>query len=143
MSDATPLPPTVLVVDDDETTRFLLRRLLRQHWPELHVLEAENGALGLAQVAAHCQRTTAPRSLLVLLDLNMPVLTGLEFLARYQQLPAYCHQATTVVVSSTSHDPQERAQALALAADWQPKPLGAAKLEHLLRQYLPQAFSAA
>ena len=107
------------------------------------MLEAENGALGLAQVAAHCQRTTAPCSLLVLLALNMPVLTGLEFLARYQQLPAYCHQATTVVVSSTSHDLQEQAQALALAADWQPKLLSAAKLEHLLRQYLSQAFSAA
>ncbi|MEO7053167.1 MAG: response regulator [Rhodanobacter sp.] len=62
----------ILVVDDDPTTRSMLRRLLeRQGWK---VVEAANGAEGLARV-------DEARPSLVLLDLMMPQMGGFAFLA--------------------------------------------------------------
>jgi CheY-like chemotaxis protein len=139
---AVTLPPTILLVDDDYTVRFLLRRLVHDHWPRVHVLEATDGEQGLALVQAHCQATTGAHSLLVLLDLKMPVLDGFGFLHRFQLLPNLCQQAVTVVVSSTSMHPHDVNQVQGLAHDWCPKPLRTNHLEQLLRQYLPAALAA-
>ena len=62
---------TILVVEDDATTRSMLRRTLeRQGWS---VAEAGNGTEGL-------ERVRASRPALVLLDLMMPGMDGFAFL---------------------------------------------------------------
>ena len=62
----------ILVVDDDATTRSMLRRLLeRQGWK---VVEAANGVEGLTRV-------DEAKPSLVLLDLMMPEMDGFAFLA--------------------------------------------------------------
>jgi signal transduction histidine kinase/DNA-binding response OmpR family regulator len=61
---------TVLVVEDDAETRFMMRRLLeKEGWG---VAEAENGRVGLERLA---ERVPG----LVLLDLMMPEMDGFEF----------------------------------------------------------------
>jgi two-component system chemotaxis response regulator CheY len=60
-----------LVVDDSRVVRKAARRILERHGFE--VREAENGA-----VALEACRDALPR--LVLLDWNMPVMDGMEFL---------------------------------------------------------------
>jgi CheY-like chemotaxis protein len=61
----------VLVVEDDEATRPVLRRALeKEGWA---VAVAENGRVGLTRVAE-----AAPA--LILLDLMMPEMDGFEFL---------------------------------------------------------------
>jgi CheY-like chemotaxis protein len=139
MSAATLPPPTILLVDDDPTVHFLVRRIVHRYWPSVRLLEARNGVQGLAQVQAHCHETEVPQSLLVLLDLNMPVMNGLEFLQHYQQLPGRCHQAAAVVVCSTSRATHEVTRAQSLANAFQPKPLLTEHLEQLLYQFLPAA----
>ncbi len=63
--------PKVLVVEDDDATRAMLRRALeKEGWT---VSEAVNGKAGLEQVAAD------PPAL-ILLDLMMPEMDGFEFL---------------------------------------------------------------
>lgn len=67
---------SVLVVDDDETTRSMLRRMLnRQGWS---VAEARNGREGLA-------RMHKAKPALILLDLMMPEMDGLEFLEALEE----------------------------------------------------------
>ena len=66
----------VLVVDDDDATRQVLRRTLtRQGWT---VLEAENGKVALEHVEKHSPA-------LILLDLSMPEMDGFEFLTRLRK----------------------------------------------------------
>src|SRR3954469_22699910 len=63
----------VLIVDDDDAVRGVFRRVLeRAGWT---VLEAANGSAGLALCRAH-------EPGLVLLDLRMPEMDGLEVLTR-------------------------------------------------------------
>jgi CheY-like chemotaxis protein len=116
-----------------------LRRWLNRLNVQVHVLEAENGEQALASVKAHCQATTQPRSLLVLLDLNMPVMDGLEFLEHKAQLPASYQEVITVVVGSSTPSDAEKEKARALATEIKPKPLDVDQLLDLIRNYLPGA----
>jgi CheY-like chemotaxis protein len=141
MTATTPVP-TILLVDDDPTVRFLLHRLVHRHWPHVQVLEAQDGEKGLALVQAHCQTTQALQSLLVILDLKMPVLDGFGFLHRFQHLPVPCKQAVAVVVSSSSTHPREVNQVLPYATALWPKPLLTEHMKQLLQQHLPTALGA-
>ncbi len=62
---------TCLVVDDSRVVRKVARRMLEQHG--FAVVEAEDGARALDAVRAHMPDA-------VLLDWNMPVMNGIEFL---------------------------------------------------------------
>ena len=74
-----PHPARLLVVEDEPANADLLRRLLeRQGWTVDH---AGNGQQALDAVAAH-------RPDLILLDLMMPEMDGLEFLERLRRNPA-------------------------------------------------------
>jgi CheY-like chemotaxis protein len=64
------MPIRIMVVDDDSTIRMLLRRVLEGH-PKWQVCEAVNGRDAVDSIAE-----TAPD--LVILDLSMPVMTGIE-----------------------------------------------------------------
>ena len=64
----------VLIVDDSSVMRKIVERSLRQAGLDLgEVLEASNGAEGLAEVAKG-------KFDLILSDINMPAMDGLEFL---------------------------------------------------------------
>jgi CheY-like chemotaxis protein len=82
-------PITVLIADDDPSIRTLLRFTLADR--NLRLLEAENGAEALRLV-----REARPR--LVLLDIDMPELDGLEVCTTIKSDPQL---ASTVVVLIT------------------------------------------
>ena len=87
--------PTVLIVDDDLFVRRLLEDALTESGLALRVLEAADGEQALA---------VAPRErpAVVLLDLFMPRLSGLEVLARLRHsVPA----TRVVVISSMDAEP--------------------------------------
>jgi two-component system, chemotaxis family, chemotaxis protein CheY len=68
------MPVRVLIVDDSSVMRKIVERSLRQAGIELtQVLEAGNGAEALATLQA------SPVDL-ILCDINMPVMDGLEFI---------------------------------------------------------------
>jgi len=80
----------VLIVDDDEGTRDVLRRtLVREGWS---VREATDGADGLRQLAAS-------KPAVVLLDLMMPQMNGFEMLRAMRENPAW-HDVPVVIVTS-------------------------------------------
>jgi len=70
----------VLIVEDDDATRDMFRRILeKEGWL---VLEAENGQIGLNQVETHHPD-------LILLDLMMPKMDGFEFINVLRQTPQW------------------------------------------------------
>jgi CheY-like chemotaxis protein len=132
--------PTILLVDDDDPTRRILRRWLTHLGVQGQVLEAEDGQQALEVVEAHYQAGDHSSPLLVILDLNMPVMDGLEFLERHAQLPPAYQQSTVIVVlsggiPSASH----QAQIHVLGASIKLKPLDITGLAALVQQHLPTA----
>lgn len=74
------LPPTVLVVEDDPTTRDLLRSSLERE--DFSVIEACDGVAGLEILASI-------RPAMILLDLMMPKLDGFEFARHVRNHPEW------------------------------------------------------
>ena len=90
----------ILLVEDDEPTRSLLRRTLEDDgWT---VVEAEDGQIGLQKL-----EDFAPD--LVLLDLMMPNLDGFEFLRQFRRHDIF-RQVPVIVVTARELSPQEEAQ---------------------------------
>jgi signal transduction histidine kinase/DNA-binding response OmpR family regulator len=88
----------ILVVEDDPTTRQMMRRLLeKEGWS---VREAENGRVGLERVAEE-------KPALVLLDLMMPEVDGFTFAAELHRNPDF-RDVPVIVVTAKDLTPEDR-----------------------------------
>lgn len=100
----------VFVADDDEDDRFLLQLAFQQQSPHSVVVFAVDG-LDLLSALAESHRH--PR--LIVLDLNMPRLNGLETLEALRRMEVY--RVTPIVILTTSSDAFYRQQAYDLGAN--------------------------
>lgn len=115
---------TCLVVDDSRVIRTVARRILEQL--TFKVSEAEDGKVALAA----CQKEMPDA---VLLDWNMPVMNGLEFLVALRKTPG---GDKPVVVFCTTENDMSRIQAAieAGANEYIMKPFDREILETKLQQ---------
>ena len=120
--------PTIMVVEDFEDNRFMMRRLLEMSG--YHVLEAVNG-----EEAVEIAKRERPS--LILMDLSLPLLDGLAATRRIRQ-EASLREVPIVAVSA--HDTADfHADALAAGCnDYVTKPIDFDQLEALLGKLLPK-----
>ncbi|MCB2065248.1 MAG: response regulator [Erythrobacter sp.] len=98
----------IVVVDDDDIVPELVANALAPCAGSYRVLAAEDGAAGLELLRE--RRASGPRRPhLVLLDLNMPRMNGMEFLDALRADPLL--RGTVVFVLSTSDTELDRARA--------------------------------
>jgi CheY-like chemotaxis protein len=102
--------PCVFVVDDDEDDQFLIQHVFGHHSPECRINSIMNGVELLDALAA-----VELLPALVLLDLNMPVMGGLEALALIRKEPKY--DSLPVVILTTSNQTIDQQRALELGAN--------------------------
>lgn len=99
----------MLVEDDDVDVMSVTRAFKKLNIKNpLHI--ARDGVEALAMLRGNGQAKVEPR--VILLDLNMPRMGGLEFLQELRADPAL--KATTVVVLTTSNEERDRVQAYQL-----------------------------
>ena len=101
-----PKPLNVLLVEDDEVDVMNVRRAFQANHITNPLFLAANGVEALRKLRSG--EIPAERRL-VLLDLNMPRMNGIEFLAELRRDPALA--ATPVVVLTTSNNDRDRVQA--------------------------------
>ena len=87
---------TVLVVEDNQTARALLTRMIEMNYPGCVVFRAENGQRGLELFEAH-------QPDLVVTDISMPVLDGLEMAQRIRALHPGAHIIAATAKSDTQY----------------------------------------
>jgi predicted signal transduction protein with EAL and GGDEF domain len=118
--------PLVLVVDDDEAQRMIIRAALEK--VEFTVVEAENGSVAL-------EKFEEMRPDLVLLDIKMPVLDGYDTCKALRELPHGTHTPVVVVTSLDDMESVKRAYDVG-ATDFISKPINYLVVTHRLRYVL-------
>ena len=117
----------VLVIDDSESIRSILRLTLRFRGYE--VVEAASGEEGLAALGRE-------RFDLVFCDLAMPGVNGLEVIRRARANPD-THAVPIIVLSAEERETKTRALAEG-ANDCVDKPFAPERILEILAHYLPQ-----
>ena len=95
----------ILLIDDDVNTNFYNRILFEQANLSDEILEFQNATEGLDYLKKENEVS------LILLDINMPIMNGWQFLEAYEQLNKKQKEAIIVVMltSSINMDDQEKA----------------------------------
>jgi two-component system chemotaxis response regulator CheY len=122
-----PGPLKVLVVDDSKAARQLLCATL-ESLPDTEVSEAASGFDALKMLPRH-------QFDLIITDINMPDINGLELINFVKKNPSY-REVPLFILSSEARD-QDRQRGLALgAAEYLTKPFEPPALLDLVRRHL-------
>ncbi len=128
---------SILLVDDDSSTNFLHQLILENAGcaEQLHFAFNGKEAIEFLQ-QQHQTQSLLPE--LILLDINMPVMNGWEFLDELHKLPQAIQQAVTVVMLTTSMNPddEEKAKSIHSVKAFRNKPVSAAMIKELTDAYL-------
>ena len=121
-------PYTILVAEDFDDTRTMMKKMLQTNG--YHVVEAANG-----QEAVELVRQDCPD--LILMDLNMPLMDGLEATEQIRQCRDLC--CDVVILAVTAHDTYGMKEAALEAGcdGYLTKPLDFKNLEKILGRLLP------
>ena len=97
----------VMLIDDNDADLLYTRIVLERSGAAQEVLAFESARDALAALAAQ----PGPDVDLILLDINMPGMSGFDFLRSYEQLPPAQRGRTVVVMLTSSPDPADREHA--------------------------------
>jgi len=119
-------PLTVLLVEDTEDNRFMMRRLLEM--AGYQVIEAMNG-----EEAVKLARTESPH--LILMDLSLPVIDGLAATRLIRKLPEF---EAIPIIAVSAHDTSDfQSEAIEAGCNsYVTKPIDFNELEELIAQLL-------
>lgn len=117
-------PIAILVVDDDEDCRALIRDAITGCNVGSQVFEANNGQEALDFLERRGRFASAPRPGLIYLDVEMPVMDGLEAVRRIKADPRF-RDIPVVMTTGVSDDRQMRQCAAAGANSYTVKPANA------------------
>ncbi|RDV15840.1 response regulator [Pontibacter diazotrophicus] len=124
-------PKTVLLVDDDNLSIFLSKRVLKMSGIEAEILTAQHGQEALAIIRELYCSGRYPE--LVLLDINMPVMGGFTLLEELQKSVDWKSSSMRIVILSSSLHDLELARAKELpVVGYIEKPLSKEKLSCFL-----------
>jgi two-component system cell cycle response regulator DivK len=117
----------VLVVEDNEQNRILMRQILIHHGYE--VLEAADGLTGLELARTHLPA-------LILLDIQMPMMNGFAVIRELRQDTGYLRTCKVIAVTSFAMK-NDREKALEAGFDeYVTKPIDTRKFPELIKQVL-------
>jgi len=139
----------VLCVDDDTISLTISQLLLKRTGFASEVVTAIDGSDALdyfEKIFASDPHSIENAPELILLDINMPIMNGWEFLEAYVPLYASKLSKTRIVILSSTIDPEDFAQAkkYPVVIQFISKPLSIDNLEELkmhdkMQEFFPEA----
>jgi CheY-like chemotaxis protein len=131
-----PSTNTILLVDDDPDCRSLFRDAAAEAGVTADVREAVGGTEALNYLRRRGRHAGAPRPALVLLDIELPGLSGHDVLHHMMADPVL--RGVPVVMLTSLDDDERRRRALREGAvDYVVKPIAPSTLARLADEWLP------
>ena len=122
----------ILIVDDSPSMRRMVAMTLKTAGHEISEAEDGRQALGAAELRGVD---------LVVSDMNMPGMTGIELVGALRRLPAYRRTPILMLTTETSQDMKDRART-AGASGWIVKPFDPEQLLAVVDKVLARAGAA-
>jgi CheY-like chemotaxis protein len=120
------MPEKILVIEDNEQNRILMRQILTYHGYD--VLEAADGLTGLEMARAHMPA-------LILLDIQMPVMNGFMVIRELRNNPELRKIKVIAVTSFAMKGDREKALQAGFD-EYVTKPIDTRKFPELVKQVL-------
>ena len=117
----------VLIVEDSSTTRAMIISII-EVIEGIQIFESKNGFEALKLLPHHAFS-------LIITDVNMPNINGLELVGFVKQNPNYKHIPLIIVTTEGSEKDKEKGFALG-ANEYVIKPFNAETLQNLVRKYI-------
>lgn len=129
---------TVLLIDDSDADNFLHRRAIERSGLVDEIVVQPDGEAGL-DFLGNRTATGEPLPELVLVDINMPRMTGWEFLDGYQEIDEGSRADTVLyIVSGTlNRADRARAESIDVVAGFCSKSLTTDALREIVRKHFP------
>lgn len=120
----------IFLVDDSATILMSMTEIL--HKAGFHVDTAVDGEAALAKLNMGLKPD------LIITDINMPKMNGLEFMQAARKLPAFRFTPILVLTTETQQEKRDKARAMG-ATGWLVKPVGGNDVVKIIKQVLPGA----
>ncbi|WP_420319266.1 response regulator [Ekhidna sp.] len=109
----------ILLIDDDPSINYLNKLVIKKADIQAVVCDRTQASEALAQLSGG---EISPN--LILLDINMPIMNGWEFVAKYEQLPQQSRTSKIIILSSSINPAdKEKASSSQVISDFYSKPL--------------------
>ncbi|MAD97512.1 MAG: response regulator [Flavobacteriaceae bacterium] len=125
----------VLLIDDSEPTNYVNKKIVTKANITEKIVAVESGFEALDYLKTRTNEADIPE--LIFLDINMPGMSGWEFLTEYEKLPKNDKALVVVVMLTTSLNPSDRTKAVRLGyvGDFIIKPLNLEKVEEIYEAF--------
>lgn len=125
----------LLVIDDDEINIFIIKKIVAKTGYNVEMVSKNNGQLAIEYLKeVSDDKEKFPH--LMLIDINMPVLNGWEFLEAYDELNPALKSDMYMLSSSVYENDIEKAKTYKTIKGFISKPLSIERLTELLRQVI-------
>lgn len=127
----------ILLVDDDTINNFINEKLLKKLDAAQSISVVVNGEEAITFLKDICKDPSkCPQ--LILLDINMPVMDGFEFMEQYKKLDIPNKSSIIIVMLTTSTNPNDTQRLNASGVSgYINKPLTEQKLKEIMGNYFP------
>lgn len=107
------MSPDIFYVEDDQDFAFIMQYAVKEVSDDLTVSVAEDGNSAIATLERFAEEKHRPK--LILLDLNLPGISGLDLLKRIKEIPFFKY--VPVILFSTSDDLNDVRSSLEIGAN--------------------------
>ncbi|MBQ0768553.1 MAG: response regulator [Bizionia sp.] len=123
-----------LIVDDDPINNFLTKTVLKKSFEAVHVNDFTVPEEGLEFIKSGANHNANGEKTILFLDINMPTLTGWQFLEAFKLFDESIRAQYTIYIlsSSINHSDIKLAKEHQLILDFIEKPLNKIKLANIL-----------
>lgn len=126
-------PVSILLVDDDEINNFISIKLIKKALLNTTITACLNGKFAIDQLLEISHNDPSKLPDYILLDINMPIMNGWEFLEEYEKFKIDPQHKTKIFIISSSvfSNDISKAKSYPLVKDFISKPLNIEKITEL------------
>ena len=126
-------PISILLVDDDEINNFISIKLIKKALDNTSISSCLNGKFAIDQLVELQRKDPASLPDFILLDINMPIMNGWEFLDEYRRLEIdpLGKSKIYIISSSVFSNDINKAKSYPLVKNFISKPLSVEKIKEM------------